>query len=101
MILESLQKKQLEYFKQKDAEKVGVLRFLIAAIKNKEIELRPSGEELTDEIIGKVIKKQIKMRVDAIEGAEKADRQDLIDKESSEKEILEGILYEYFGEDQQ
>jgi len=95
-MLKGLQKKQIEYYKEGDIEKVGVLRFLISAIKNKEIELRPKGEDLTDEMVFRILKKQIKMRVDAIGEAEKANRNDLTTKETKEKIFLEEILEEFF-----
>ena len=47
------------------SDKVGALRFLQAAIKNQEIELRP--KPLTDEDIIGVIKKSAKQRAESIE----------------------------------
>ncbi len=82
--------------KAQDTLKVSVLGFLLSAIQNKEIELRSSKEELTDEHIEKVLRKQIKNRNQSIEAYEKGGRQDLVDQESAEKKILEGILSEYF-----
>ena len=92
MMIETLQKKLIEALRNKDEVRVSVIRFLNAAIKNKEIELRPKGETLDDEKIFQVIKKQIKMRNDSIESFKAGNRQDLIDKENAEKAVLEDLL---------
>jgi uncharacterized protein YqeY len=74
--------------KSKDLEKLGVLRYLLSEIQKKEIELRVSKEELTDEHVFKVIRKQIKNRMQSIELYEKGNRPDLVEKEQKEMEIL-------------
>lgn len=94
-----LQKLKIDLLKARKAHdtlRVSVLGFLLSAIQNKEIELRGNKEELTDEHIEKVLRKQIKNRNQSIEAYEKGGRQDLVDKETSEKEVLEEILGEYF-----
>ena len=60
MILDNLRSLIVEYTKAKDMEKLGVLRYYLSAVKNKEIELRPQGVELNDEHAFKVLKKQLK-----------------------------------------
>ena len=92
MILETLQLKLIEAQKARDATGLEVLRYLLAQIKNREIELRPAGKELNDEEVLKVINKQIKQRVDTIEDFKKSGRQDLIDREILQKTILEEYL---------
>ncbi len=98
MILESLRQKMLAAQKTNDIHTLGVLRFLFAALKNKEIELRPQKLELTDEEALKVLKKQIKQRNDSIESYKTGNRQDLVDKETKEREVLETLLNEYAHE---
>lgn len=100
MILEALQKNLISAQKARDGVRVGVFRFLMSAIKNKEIELRSTGEELTDEQVLKVIKKQIKQRKDSIESYKQGNREDLVAKESEELEILEEI-YSFFDSNDQ
>ena len=92
MILNILQLKLIEAQKAGDAAGLEVLRYLLAQIKNREIELRPTGKELNDEEVLKVINKQIKQRVDTIEDFKKSGRQDLIDREILQKTILEEYL---------
>ena len=92
MILNILQLKLIEAQKAGDAAGLEVLRYLLAQIKNREIELRPAGKEMNDEEVLKVINKQIKQRIDTIEDFKKSGRQDLIDRETLQKTILEEYL---------
>ncbi len=92
MILDVLKKNLIESQKSRDTFRVEVLRYLISAIKNKEIELRPQGVELDDEKIVKVINKQIAQRKDSMESYKAGNRQDLVEKEGKELAILEEIL---------
>ncbi len=88
MTLQDLQAKIIFYYKAKDELRLSVVKYLLAAVKNKEIELRPQGKRLDEEIIGKVLEKQIKQRKDSIESYKEGNRQDLVDKETRELEIL-------------
>ncbi len=84
--------------KEKDSIKLNTLRFLQAAVKNREIELRPnpmSGEE----VMG-VLKKLVKQRKESIEQFQTAGRQDLVDQEASELKVLETYLPAQMGRDQ-
>jgi len=92
MVLTDLQKKVFEYAKAGDTEKVSVLRFLISALKNKEIEFRVEGKQLSVEDATKVTLKQIKQRKESVEIYKNAGREDLYKKEARELEILEELL---------
>lgn len=70
----------------KDSLKLGALRFLQSAIKYREIELRP--EPMSEEEVMGVIKKLVKQRKESIDQYKAANRQDLVDQESKELEIL-------------
>ena len=76
--------------KEKDALRTDTLRFLNAAIKNREIEMRPAPIS-NDEVTG-VIKKMAKQRKESIEQFQKAGRADLVDKESAELKFIESYL---------
>ena len=78
-----------EAMKNKDKEKLNVVRMLKSAIQMAQIELK---HELSDDEIINVISKQIKMRNDAINEIKKADRQDLISQNEKEIEILNSYL---------
>ena len=76
--------------RDKDSLRLNTLRFLQAAIKNREIEMRPDPIT-SDEVMG-VIKKLVKQRKESIEQYSAAARQDLVDQETSELKILETYL---------
>ena len=92
MILNVLKSKLIEFQKARDLLRVGVLRFLISDINNKEIAMRANKQELADKHIIKVIDKQIKQRKDSIEAYKSGNRDDLAQKELAELGILEEIL---------
>jgi len=76
--------------KSKDAKRLEVLRFVNAAIKNREIELRPNPVT-ENEVLG-VFQKLTKQRVDSIEQYRAANREDLASQEESELAILKEYL---------
>jgi uncharacterized protein len=88
MILDQLRSKLVEYSKAKDTLRLGVLRYFLSKIKEREIELRPSGEVINDDIAFKILRKQVKERNQSIELYEKGNRPDLVQKEAAELEIL-------------
>ncbi len=62
----------------KDSERLGTIRLLTAAMKQKEVDERV---ELDDAMVVAIVDKLIKQRKDSIEAFTKADRMDLADKE--------------------
>ena len=76
----------------KDEDSKRVIGTLRAEIKNKEIELRPSGKEITDADIMSLIQKLIKQNKDAIEMFKFGGREDLVEKNEKEIEILSQFL---------
>lgn len=74
----------------KDSLKLNTLRFLQAAIKNREIELRPDA--ITDDEVLNVLKKVVKQRKESIEQYTNGGRQDLVDQEAAELKVLEVYL---------
>jgi uncharacterized protein YqeY len=95
MILEELQKRQIESLKAHDSFRLGVIRYLISQIKYKEIELRPQNLPLTDEVTLKVLRKEEKKRTEVIEQFRGAGRMDLVDKETNELAIVKEYLNEF------
>ena len=88
-LLEKIKNDSNQALKAKKADEVSVLRFLLADLHNREIEKKG---ELTDEEVVAVIRKQVKQRKEAIEEFKKGNREDLVQKESSEVEILSKYL---------
>lgn len=87
-----------EAMKAKDMAKVNTLRFLTAAVKNKEIDVRPNT--ITDEDVMSVIRKSVKQRQDSIEQYNKGGRPDLVEKEQQELAIIETYLPKAMSADQ-
>ena len=79
-----------EAMKSKDQIRLDTLRFLQAAIKNREIELRP--HPISEEEILGVIKKLVKQRKESITQYQQGGRADLVSKEQAELSILEAFL---------
>lgn len=89
-ILPKIMNEIKEAMRSKDTLKLGTLRFLQAAIKNREIELRPNP--INDEEVMTVVKKLVKQRKESIEQYKAGNRQDLVDQEAAELKILELYL---------
>ena len=73
----------------KDSERLGTIRLLTAAMKQKEVDERV---ELDDLAVIAIVDKMLKQRKDSIEAFEKAARQDLADKEKAEVTVLQAYL---------
>jgi len=84
----------------KDANKLGVLRMLKAALKNVAIEKGGASATLDDTEATQVIRKQVKQRQDSIESFEKGGRPELAAKEKEELAILNSYLPQAMSADQ-
>ena len=88
--------------KNGDKERLHTLRLIIAAIKDKEIASRSSGEdsEILEETIIQLLKKMVKQRNDSIEMFEKASRTELAEKEKLEIAIINEFLPKQLSEEE-
>jgi len=75
--------------KAQDAGRTSTLRMVKAAMMNRKIE---KGSDLDDEEVQKLLRSLVKQRRDSIEQYEKAGRQELVDKEQSEIDVIETYL---------
>ena len=73
----------------KDSARLGTIRLLMAAIKQREVDERIV---LDDAAIVGVVDKLIKQRKDSITAFQSAGRTDLVDKESAELAVLQAYL---------
>ena len=73
----------------KDSERLGTIRLLLAAIKQKEVDERVALDAVA---VVAIVDKLIKQRKDSIEAFEKAERKDLADKEKAELLVLQIYL---------
>ncbi|WP_410498901.1 GatB/YqeY domain-containing protein [Chitinibacter sp. S2-10] len=71
--------------KEKQIERLGTIRLLLAAMKQREVDERI---ELSDTDIATIIEKMVKQRKDSISQFEAAQRLDLADKEKAELVVL-------------
>lgn len=86
-----------EAMKNKDKEKLNVVRMLKSAIQMAQIELK---HELSDDEIINVISKQIKMRKDSIQEFTKAGRDNLKDQYQHEIDILNTYMPEQLSNEE-
>lgn len=82
--------------KARDELSLSTIRLALSAVLNTE---KDKGRELTDDEVSEVIAREVKRRREAVEGAEKAGRLDIAEKESKELELLSGYLPEQLGEE--
>ena len=73
----------------KDSERLGTIRLLLAACKQREVDERIV---LDDAAVVALVDKLIKQRKDSVAAFESASRQDLADKESAEIKVLQVYL---------
>lgn len=97
MLKEKIDQDYIISYKEKDELKISVLRILKSAIKNAEIDKK---DQLSDEEIIAVIKREIKQRNDAIEIYKKSGKEEALKKEKAESELLKLYLPVQMNEDE-
>ena len=96
-MVEKLQKDMIEAMKNKDKDKLTVIRMVKAGMKQEVIDHK---KEENDELLIDVVNKQIKMRKDSIEEFSKGGREDLVKKTEEEIAILMEYLPEQLSEEE-
>jgi uncharacterized protein len=81
-----------------EKRRVGTIRMIMAALKDKDIEARGQGKSVSDENILALLQKMTKSRKESQEIFEKAGRADLATQESEEIAIIQGFLPEQLSE---
>ena len=81
----------------KDSERLGTIRLLLAALKQKEVDERV---ELDDTMVVAIVDKMVKQRKDSIAAFTTGGRADLADKESAEIKVLEVYLPQRMSADE-
>ena len=81
----------------KETDRLGTIRLLLAAMKQKEVDERVV---LDDAAIVAIVDKLIKQRKDSIEAFRKAERADLADKEEAEMRVLQAYLPQRMSADE-
>ncbi len=80
-----IQSQMHQAMKAGDKVRLGALRLLTAAIKNREIEVR---HELDDDEVREIAGKEVKKRLESIEAFDAAGRTELADKERQERDVV-------------
>ncbi len=81
---------------------VSTLRLILAALKDRDIAARGKGNSdgIGDKDILDLLQKMIRQRRESITLYQKGDRQDLVDKEAAEIEVIERFLPKQMGDDE-
>ena len=86
-----------EALKAHDAARLSTIRMVISAVRNKEIDSR---KDMDDEGVLSVLATSAKQRRESIEQYEKAGRQDLVDKEKAELEVIQSYMPRQMGREE-
>ena len=97
-LIEQIDQEYKNSIREKDSNSVNTLRLIKSAIKDKQIALRTKNVNISDTDVLALLQSLIKQRKDSIEAFSKANRQDLIDKEKGEIEVIESFLPEQKNE---
>jgi uncharacterized protein YqeY len=95
---------EIEYknaLKSKDKTKISTYRLILSSIKDLDISNRsgPNKKETDDDDIKKLLKKMVKQRAESIEIYKKNNRNDLLEIEQNEYEIITNFLPKQLGEE--
>ncbi len=95
-LLKRIDEDLIKALKNHESDKVTMFRGLKSDIKYKQID---KGEELTDEEVTAVLAFNAKKRRDSIEQFQAGGRQDLVDKETAELEVIKEYLPEQLSDE--
>ncbi|MDH3979534.1 MAG: GatB/YqeY domain-containing protein [Gammaproteobacteria bacterium] len=96
-IKDRIQQDMKDAMRARDKERLGTIRLILAAIKQREVDERI---ELDDTQVIVVLDKMVKQRRESITQFEKASRDDLIAREQSELEVITPYLPAALSEDE-
>jgi uncharacterized protein len=94
---ERLNQDMKQSLKAHDAARLSAIRMIISAVRNKEIDSR---KDMDDEGVLSVLSTSAKQRRESIEQYEKAGRQDLVDKEKAELEVIMSYMPQQMGREE-
>jgi uncharacterized protein YqeY len=99
---ETIETEYKNALKAKDKTKISTYRLILSSIKDLDITNRsgPNKKETDDEDIKKLLKKMVKQRAESIDIYKKNNRNDLLEVEQSEYDILIGFLPKHLSEEE-
>lgn len=94
MLREDLNLALKEAMKAKDQRATATLRLILAGLKDRDIQARSSGNSdgVPDDEILAMLQKMVRQRKESIEIYDQAGRQELVEKEREEIEVIERFL---------
>ena len=96
-----IEKKLNQALKAKDKNTYPTLRLVVSAIKDAEIAIRTKGQkEMSDSDITAILKKMIKQRNESCEVYKKAGRNELLENETKEIEVINAFLPKQLSEEE-
>ena len=99
---DTIEKEYKTALKSKDKNKISTYRLILSSIKDLDIINRsgPNKKDTDDEDIKKLLKKMVKQRAESIDIYKKNNRNDLLEVEQNEYDILTGFLPKQLGEEE-
>jgi uncharacterized protein len=99
---ETIETEYKNALKSKDKIKISTYRLILSSIKDLDIANRsgPNKKDTDNEDIKKLLKKMVKQRTESIEIYKKNNRNDLLEVEQNEFDILSGFLPKQLGEEE-
>ncbi|MFY4774877.1 GatB/YqeY domain-containing protein [Metabacillus sp. RGM 3146] len=97
-LLERLNQDMKQAMKNKDKEKLSVIRMVKASLQNEAI--KQNKNELSEEEELTVLSRELKQRKDSLQEFENADRSDLVDKVQAEIVIVNEYMPEQLSEEE-
>lgn len=94
---ETIRSEMLDATRARDNVRRDTLRLLVAAVENGRID---AGHELSDDETLRVLQKEAKQRRESIVEYRKGNREDLVQQEQQELEIIQTYLPEQLSEDE-
>ena len=95
-MLDTLRKDMFEASKARDIGRADILKMAMASIKNQEVEIQ---RDLDDDEVFAVLRKESKKIADSIEQFKRMGRDDLLEKEQYQFEVLESYLPQLMSRD--
>mgnify|MGYP001816027837 CR=1 FL=1 len=94
MLRNDLNEAMKQAMKAKDQRSLATIRLILAALKDRDIQARGSGnsEGIVDAEITEMLQKMVRQRRDAIELYTQGGRQDLVDREDAEIQVIQRFL---------
>lgn len=100
MLRDELNQSLKEAMRARDQQALATVRLILAALKDRDIQARSEGQGdgIGDDEILDMLTKMVKQRREAMTLYEKGNRQDLVDKEQSEIEVIQRFLPQQLNE---